>query len=382
MSDPRPPDLWIEWLARLTGAAAAGDWLARHPVVERLAGLWPFERTPWWLPVRKDLGVYCFVFAVVVFDAGVLILLGYLLTGREELQPYPVWYALPGGVVIAVWATLSLRRAYVRTARRVPTEEALPADEIFDLLTGWHKRATVGAAVILYALLTVLDPSLFATGVRLDGLAVTLVRVVFVHVAVYLVLVGELAALVVTVHVGVPAVLWLRRPGIDFGDPTGYGGLRPVGRLLVRSSLLTFLGLAAHTFVTFLPALVQTPFGDPLAFSRLLFPVLWTAAAALYLGSVVAVGRYVAAEKRRMLDDVDAAIRALDPSDAGRSIPRMEPPANHLPELQYRYMQLREIRSTHEYPTDVGRLVELGLAALLPLGIRVGLRAVEAGILG
>ncbi len=382
MSGPRTPELYVERMARLTGAAAVGDRLARSSAVEWLARQWPFERTPWWLPVRDDLGVYCFTVAVVAFDAGVLTVVSYLVTGRQELQPWPVWYALPGSVVLAVWATLSLRRAYVRTVRGVSTGDALAEDDLLDLPTGWHRPAAVAVAAGLYLLATALDPNQFAAGARVDGVAVTLVRVTLVQAAIYMVVVGELAALVLTIHVGLPAMLWLRRPAVDFGDPAGYGGLRPLGRLLVRSSLLTFLGLVAHTVVTFLPVLIPTPLEDPIAFSRLIFPVLWVAAALLYLGSVVAVGRYVASEKRRMLADVDAAIRALDPSDADRSIPRMEPPADRLPELQYRYMQLREIRATREYPTDVGTLVELGLAALLPLALQVGLRAVGTGAFG
>lgn len=381
MSDSGPPELYVEQMARLTGAAAAGDRLARSSAVEWLARQWPFERTPWWLPVRDDLRVYCFILGVIAFGAGVLTVVSYLVTGREKLQPYPIWYALPAGVVLGTWGVLSLRRAFTRTARRVSTAEGLSEADVLPLVTWRHKPWVAAAPIAIYFLLTLLDRSQFATAVDIDGLAVALFRVLVIH-PVYLLVVGELAALLLSIHVGLPALLWLRRPGVDFGDPQGYGGLRPVGRLLVRSSLLAFLGLSIHTFVSLMPALIPTPFEDPLAFTPLLFAGVWLSVALLYLGSVVAVGRYVAGEKRRMLADVDAAIRALDPSDADRSIPRMEPPADRLPELQYRYMQLQEIRATREYPTDVGTLVELGLAALLPLALQVGLRAVGTGAFG
>lgn len=381
MSDSGPPELYIEKMARLTGAAAVGDRLARSSAVEWLARQWPFERTPWWLPVRDDLRVYCFILGVIAFGAGVLTVVSYLVTGREELQPYPIWYALPAGVVLGTWGVLSLRRAFTRTAQRVSTAEGLSEADVLPLVTWRHKPLVAATPIGIYYLLTTLDRSQFATAVDIDGLAVALFRVLVIH-PVYLLVVGELAALLLSIHVGLPALLWLRRPGVDFGDPQGYGGLRPVGRLLVRSSLLAFLGLSIHTFVSLMPALIPTPFEDPLAFTPLLFAGVWLSVALLYLGSVVAVGRYVAGEKRRMLADVDAAIRALDPSDAARSIPRMEPPADRLPELQYRYMQLQEIRATREYPTDVGTLVELGLAALLPLALQVGLRAVGTGAFG
>ena len=326
-------------------------------------------------------GAVFLVLALVVFDR-----LAYLQTGRIEATVNPIILIMVPVWPLAIWGTLRLRRKADSIVESLPDAHPLVAsDREPDLdrrfLTALGVRldagsgtdgpprfltarlqATVVAIAISYHFL-----SLAVFGVEWGftttywGPAVIAIRY-SVMMPIFYFLGGQIASVLVAIHVVLP--LWLGESGrIDFADPHGYGGLRPVGNLL-KVSTLYYLVAVALVAVSYVPnaGISETNLYPDVTI--LLGTVLGVV---LFFAPAYWLHRHMRAAKAARIEAIAEDIRNGGPDDDYGMFPetRAESP-DAVGEYTHGYIRLSQVRSMHEYPIDVSMVQEFLFVLLLP----------------
>ncbi|EMA67484.1 hypothetical protein C461_07149 [Halorubrum aidingense JCM 13560] len=184
---------------------------------------------------------------------------------------------------------------------------------------------------------------------------------------VYYPLLAEFVAVVANVHLALPARIRSDRL-LDFGDVSGYGGLRPVGALIEASGHRYVIGLALYTLITITTGIQVNASVDNAALVAIdtLYLVAGTlVGAVLFFYPVLSLHRFMAHQKEARLGKIATRVSELEGN--GRTFPDVEP---ETPDSATRYMNqfmnMNVVKQMHEYPVRLQQVTSIVTGLLLP----------------
>ena len=162
---------------------------------------------------------------------------------------------------------------------------------------------------------------------------------------------------------------------INFLDPEGLGGLRPVGELMKSAYYFLMLGLIASAIALYGPSIVSgvssIQYGIGFV-QQLLFTLAWLLAIGLVGYGLAQIHWFMKREKRKELTKLDRKARKM--VDKPFEIQNLEiTDEEKYDELR---MRMNYINNTREYPTTFTMWAQLSIGVILPKAIQMLLSTV------
>lgn len=363
-------DLWVDRMASATGATRLAERLGR----------------PW-------LGPYLLLGGVWVVDIPVLSTIRYLRAGYHPMLVNPGVGLIPVMLLFAVWSVEGLNDQFeeVRAALADCTDgrdvDASPT-VLARLLGAWDRRAERLAAVddvedpstwdlvperirlvfLLGGLLIHLwwvfaSPGTLELLLAREGPVVGTLKFGLIIPVFYYPVVAEFLSVVLAVHLLVPNLV-RRGRYVDFEDPLGYGGLRPVGELVEASATRYFVALVLYAITVAIATLTDPAIPEPGLVPSVLIAVGTAAGLVLFFEPMFSLHWFMREQKEDRLAEIRREAHECGSSDA--LFPNLGPDEDeHLDAYTRHYMNLRRVSDMREFPVSYRRLSKVfGVAAL------------------
>jgi hypothetical protein len=157
---------------------------------------------------------------------------------------------------------------------------------------------------------------------------------------------------------------------INFLDPEGLGGLRPVGELMKSAYYFLMLGLIASAVALYGPSLVSGVSGSQYGIGfvqEVLFTVAWLLAIGLVGYGLAQIHWFMKREKRKELTKLDRKAREM--VDEPFDIQDLE--ISDREKYDEIRMRMDYINSTREYPTTFTMWAQLSIGVILPKAVQL-----------
>lgn len=367
--------LWIERYAERTGVAALADRLRLRRFAAHL-----FVTIVW--AIDKAVGL-----AVGAVDPTPIVAAGTLLE-------------LAGLLLVAATAT-TLARRYRRIARDVATHgtvadvdpddlefvdrvlrrlDAAALAVIWGSPDAWEnhpvpprlRRALLACGLLLHAVylfgLGNVEYVMASMGPISGGLAFFVI-IPFV----YYPILAEFLAIVVNVHLALPARIRTERL-LDFEDVSGYGGLRPVGHLIETSGHRYVIGLILYTAITIVTGIrtgAMSGNAELVAVDTLYLVVGTLVGMLLFFYPVFSLHRFMANQKDARLHAIATDVAELE--GTGTTFPEVRPQSPDVAtEYMNHFMNLNVVKQMHEYPVSMQRVTSVVVGLIIPYVLEYG----------
>lgn len=318
-------------------------------------------------------------FAVAVAFLETVVLQGFnVATGRTIVfLENPLWLVRPALLVGAALATSAILQQYELAVRHSNLLERADAPERFH---GLVPAALTGVIVAIGVLFTVVNAVAFLTLPQIydAGGPARVVRFLLITPFGYVPVLGTFLATYVSVEVLLPRRIETGTVDVDFLDPEGLGGLRPIGELVKYAYYFVMLGLVGFALSTYGPYVLDGVFSyeelsPPGTAVNVLFTLAWAAAVAVMAYGIYVLHRFMRREKREELFRLETQARATleEPYDL-LSFDATDPPEAY---TQHRE-RVAQVTSTKEYPASFTMWTQLVVGVLIPKAIQVVLAAV------
>lgn len=313
-------------------------------------------------------------YAITVVAVELVGLQGYrVATGRPPaFVENPLWLLRPPLLLAAAVATQSLHRRYDGAVRRSRLlERATDPSRFRGLVPDWLSWTFVGLGVaftLLNAVVLLTIPQIHAAGGT-----TRVVRFLVVTPFGYVPVLATFLATYVAVEVLVPRRLARSGIGLDYLDPEGLGGMRPIGELVKFAYYLLVVGLVAYAIATYGPhmlggALAYGGLEPPGSLVNVAFTAVWAAGVGTMVYGIYVLHRYMAREKRADLHRLDGRAREL--IDSPWDIEAFDP--DGLPEEYRRYRERVDwITATREYPATFTMWTQLAVGVVIPKAVQL-----------
>jgi len=322
-------------------------------VVGPLGFRWVADRLP------GELSPALLYAVVTVVGTNAATLVYNLSIGADTVYTTNPYYALE--VVLlpaAVVAAQSLHREYDRAmAEMRVAERASDPAPLLDLVPEWVPWTLFGTAVVTQGIFP--GPVDFSDATAVFGNFVILPFI-------YTPIVVQLFATYVAIEILAPIRLWRSDVGIDFLDPEGVGGLRPIGELIKRSYYYIAVGLVGYALITYAPFIdwgwtVSTE-------ANTLFTSIWVLTVAGVAFGVFVLHRFMYREKREEIRRLKRQLRGHieNPYD----VRSYEVPAEKEAVVADLRERIRRVNDTSEYPATFSIWSQLLLSIVLPKAIQ------------
>ena len=346
--EPFEGDLWLDRLARRVGFG----WLSR--------------RLPGDIPPS-------YLFAVILVGTIVPTINVYAYFAGDSV-PYienPLFVLQPLCLVGSVFGARALRRRYHRVTQEMNIEDR--TDEpgpLLDIVPTWLPWLLFGAALLQVAV-RVWALGGFSGIYREDGLA-SVVGWAIIN-PLWSALAVQFVAVYLAIEIIAPWRLYRSDVGVDFLDPEGLGGLRPLGELVKHAYYYMVAGLVAFALVVYGPVVSAASWG-PTATTSIVFTVVWLGTVATVAFAVFVLHQFMREEKRRELHRLDRMLRETidNPWDI-KSDDVDEEKQALVDELQQR---TETVSATREYPATFSIWSQLLVSIVLPKAFQMVLAAV------
>lgn len=366
---------------------------------ERVASLLGFDHIADWMG-KPTWGPYLLIATIYFIDVPILSTIRYLQTGYHPYLANPASGLIILLAVYAIWATRSLRNRYETTVSElisldgqisgeaigddgaglsvigrtilrlgtsgVATDERSP---LGTLVTPPLKVFAVLAAWGLFVGWILLNPSIQRIILVDEGLLIGGIKYGILIPIVYLTLAAEFFVSYLGIIVLLP--LRIRQIGIvDFQDPLGFGGLRPVGDLIRRASTYYLLGLGGYVSgIGIGRLLAQAGYTPPIGAVTVAFIAGGiTVGIVSFAYPLIVLHGHLKNAKHAKIDEIATEVERGGPPDDSNMFPETAVPASmdegH--EYVHLYIKMRKVENTREYPIDISHLQEFILAALVP----------------
>lgn len=339
-------DTWLDTLARYAGFDA---------VVER------FDVAP----------STAAIVAVVVFDIVGLNVLRVLSGKPVSFVRNPLSVVIPLTMLFGVIISRDIHRRYQFALKEMHLERRTDSPGLFRALGGNRLRWglwCVGAAVIYFNgvfLLTV--PVIVET----DGVA-GLIGNFVLNPLVYVPVAVDFLAAFVAVQILLPRRIRNSDFELDFLDPEGLGGLRPVGELVKHTYYYFVIGMVAVALFVYGPWLFGGTFDapvEPSSFINTLFTVAWLVGAGFVAHALYVFHRFMNEEKRERLHELNEQYRTL--AENPYSITEHSIPEERTAEAEEIRNRMDQITSTNEYPATFSMWTQLLIGIVLPKALQM-----------
>lgn len=168
-----------------------------------------------------------------------------------------------------------------------------------------------------------------------------------------------------TVYISIEFIAPLRLSnsgvGIDFLDPQGVGGLRPLGELVKRAYYYVGIGLIGYAFITYGPFLDSwtTP-----AAANVLFTVIWILTVATVAFAVIILHRFMYREKRAEIQKLEDELQTY--VENRWDIHSYDFPEEERDAVEELRNRITRVSDTSEYPATFSIWSQLLLSIVLP----------------
>ncbi|AHG05071.1 hypothetical protein HALDL1_01685 [Halobacterium sp. DL1] len=317
-------------------------------------------------------------YALLVVFVEVVVLQGFnAVTNRPvAFVENPLWLVRPVVLVGAALATHSLFQRYesaVQESRLL--DRAGSPDQLREFVP-----PALGAIVVAVGVGFTLVNATVLLGIEqlyAAGGPARVFRFLVVTPFGYVPIFGTFLATYLTVEVLVPRRIARAEVNVDFLDPEGLGGMRPVGELLKYAYYCVMVGLVAYALAMYGPHVLGGPFAydelsAPGAAVNAGFTAVWVVAVGVMAYGIYELHRFMAREKReevRRLDDL--AREQLDEPWDIRQFDAHDPPAEY---LTYRE-RLNLVTATREYPATFTMWSQLLVGVMVPKALQMALSA-------
>lgn len=200
------------------------------------------------------------------------------------------------------------------------------------------------------------------TTIYQNGGVSALIKWLIVQPFIYAPIAAQILAVFLALELLVPVRLSKSDIGIDFIDPQGLGGLRPIGELIKQSYYYIMVGLVAFVFVIYAP-FVGTDW-SPTAFTNVAFTLTWLLTVAIVAFAVYTLHRFMHREKRAQLQELNRRLEDL--VENRWDVKEYRVPDENRDEIDRIHQQMDRISNTREYPAKFSIWSQLLLSIAIP----------------
>jgi ABC-type multidrug transport system fused ATPase/permease subunit len=333
-----PPDLWLDRYARGLGFG----WLADR------------------VPVDVPPSYLYAVTAVVLWRA---VSISYSVANDIPLitETNPYFALQPLALLGAVYGARTLSRSYDRVMDEMRIDQR--ADEPVRL------RRLAGPRVpwVLFAVaagLQLVRATLDMAAFTETGLVANFVVFPFVYAPILV----QFGVVYVGIEFLAPYRLANSGVGVDFLDPHGVGGLRPLGELVKRAYYFVVAGLLVYALITYAP-FVPTPDWEVSAAAGTIFTGVWVVSIATVAFAVYTLHRYMRREKRDELQRLEDERREI--MDNPWDVRDYEVPDDQRDRLDDIQQRIDRVSATREYPATFSIWTQLLLSVAIPKALQL-----------
>lgn len=293
-------------------------------------------------------------------------------TGRTAtILRNPLWLVIPLAILGALLVTRDLQRRLQMAVQEMhfdkrPTDVDLTEQMISDRLR-WSLFLASAALVIINNLVFVTVPVILAT----DGIPGMIGNFVFTPF-VYTPVIIDFVVTFLGIQIVIPRRMKNSNIELDFLDPEGLGGLRPIGELIKHSYYYVMLGIIAFALFVYGPTLFPDTLSAPVTPSPLidsLFTFAWIAGVAAVGYSLYVFHRFMHQQKRDKLFELDRQYRDL--VDHPWEISRHRIPEDTKGEVDRIKSRMDQVTSTKEYPATFAMWTQLIIGLILPKSVQL-----------
>jgi hypothetical protein len=346
--DPFDKDLWLDRLARRVGFG------------------WLSQRLPGDIPPS-------YLFAVILVGTVVPTINAYAYLAGDPVVyiENPLFVLQPLAIVGGVFGARALRRRYHRVAQEMNLEErAADPEPLLNIVPTWLPWILFSAALLQIA------ARVWALGgfgaIYRDG-GLTMVVGWGILNPLWSILAIQFVTVYIAIEIIAPWRLYKSDIGVDFLDPEGLGGLRPIGELVKHAYYYMVAGLIAFALVVYGPIVSAASWG-PTATTSIVFTVIWLGTVATVAFAVFILHQFMREEKRRELHRLDQLFREAvnNPWDIKHYTVDDEKEV-FVEELQQR---TETVSATREYPATFSIWSQLLISIVLPKAVQLVLATV------
>lgn len=310
----------------------------------------------------------------VVFDVVVL-------QGYKQLQGYtatfltnPAWLIQPAFAIVGAVAVEYLHAHYARALDHADVDTRTTDPGRFDEIAPVRLRAALYLVAFGYNYWGLVVNIGIAKVLAIGGIA-ELVGVAVVSPLGYGIIFAEFLATYVGIMLLLPRKIRQTDFRIDFLDPEGLGGLRPVGELMKAAYYFIVLGLVGYVVFTYGPfvlgKVVQTSYPRPTFAINAAFTLGWLVTIATMAYGLSQLHWFMKRKKREELSRLTRRARELveNPYDVSEfEITNDE----QFDDLRRR---MDYVNNTREYPTTFTMWSQILITLVLPKAIQMALKA-------
>jgi len=346
--EPFDEDLWLDRLARRVGFG------------------WLSDRLPGEVPPS-----YLFAILLVGTLAPTINIYAYLAGDPVVYLQNPFFVLQPIVVVGGVFGAQALRRRYHRVTQEMKLEERSEnPGPLIDIVPNWLPWLLFGGSLLQIAA-RVWALGGFSAIYREGGLTQVIGWAVLNPL--WSVLAAQFVAVYLAIEFIAPWRLYKSDISIDFLDPEGLGGLRPIGELIKHAYYYIVVGLIAFALVVYGPVVSAESWG-PTATTSLVFTVIWLGTVGTVTFAVFILHRFMRREKRRELHRLDHLLR--ETINSPWDIKTYEINDNKQPLVDELQQRVDTVSATGEYPATFSIWTQLLFSILLPKGFQLLLASI------
>lgn len=304
-----------------------------------------------------------YLYAVVTITTLELIVGAYSYAMGEPIiyLQNPFFALQPIALLAAVYGSRSLRRRYYHVMKEMRIDDRTDNPErLTDIIPPWLPWAVfLSALAINYVRMFALGgPVTIYREINLAAvIGWTVSNPVWASIA------TQFFAVYLSVELIAPRRLRNSDVGIDFLDPEGLGGLRPIGELVKHAYYYIVAGLIAFALLLYGPAIVGIEL-ERTATTNLVFTAIWVGSISTVGYGVFTLHRFMRGEKRRELRRLKSIEHRLVENrwDIKRYVVSREE-RDTVEEIRRR-MQM--VSATNEYPATFSIWSQLLLSIIIP----------------
>lgn len=341
--EPFDEDLWLDRVARKVGFG------------------WLSHRLPRDIPPS-----YLFTLILVGTIAPTVNIYGYLTGATVVYIQNPLFVLQPVAIVGSVFGARALRKRYHRVTQEMNiTERSDNPEQFRRIVPTWLPWLLFGAALVQIAV-RVWALGGFSSIYRESGWTAVIGWAIMNPL--WSILAAQFVAVYVAIEIIAPWRLYKSDIGVDFLDPEGLGGLRPIGELVKHAYYYMVAGLIAFALVVYGPVVSAASWG-PTAATSIVFTAIWLGTVATVAFAVLVLHQFMRVEKRRELHRLDQVLRGIinNPWDI-KTYAIDEEKQTLVDELEQR---IEAVSATREYPATFSIWSQLLISIILPKAIQL-----------
>lgn len=346
-----------------------------HTWLDRVAISVGFGRVVEWLPIK--IAPSTAAVSMGVFIDLVLLSIYQELTGTTpSFVRNPLVVVIPLTVLVGVVISRDIQHRYQSAIREMHIHDRTANPAQFETLCSdrlrWVAFLLGASTIVLNTAVFVTIPVILETG----GVAALVGNFLIVPLF-YAPVAVDFIVTFFSIQLLLPRRIRRSDFELDFLDPEGLGGLRPIGELIKHTYYYFVIGAVAVALFIYGPWIIEGPVSEPVRPSPIvdgLFTVGWLVGAGSVGHALYVFHRFMNEEKRKRLHELNTQYRELlqNPWNiAEHSIP--EGKQEEAEKIQERMIQ---ITSTREYPATFSMWTQLIISIILPKAVQMVLNSI------